>query len=399
MKTPTHDAAITTWMPDDRPLAAVAVVAIVLCVFLPAVTCDFIDWDDNRYVFENTDVIEGFSVRTVRNAWMTTTFHNWAPLTILSYLVDSSLFGVRPWGFHLTNVLIHAASCGLLFLAIGRMTGTYGRSLAATLLFALHPLRVESVVWVAERKDVLSVFFLAAALLAYDRYCRRPSVPRYAGVVVAMAASLLSKATLVTLPVLLLLLDAWPLGRIECLAARGAGLDDAWPRRSWTQLVAEKIPLLLLSAAGVVVTIATQQEAIEEEWRTPLVAVRLPIGLWSIVRYLGMTLWPVGLHPLYCHPGSAGITPLIVIGGAVGVAAIALVAWMSWRSTPAVTVGLAWYVVALSPVLGIVRQQGFQSHADRFTYVPHVGLAIAVVWCLADLVVRLGLRPDRRAHV
>lgn len=388
--------------------AAATVFLLVAAVFLPAVACGFVNWDDGHYVYGNAAVQQGLSVRTFVDAWTTVTFCNWAPLTTLSYLLDATIYGVRPWGFHLTNVVLHAATCGLLYMALVGLTGAHGRSFVATLLFALHPLRVESVVWVAERKDVLSVFFLPLALLAYERYCRRPSWQGYAAVAAAMTASLLAKATLVTLPVLLLLLDFWPLrrcasvpwvaggpatdGRTDAVAPRG----PQWP---WTRLVAEKVPLLVISLVFIAITLATQEEATQEEWRVPLLPVRLPLGLWSVVRYLGMTLWPVGLHPSYCHPGPDGVTPAVLIGSVAGVMAVVGCAAAAWRACPAVTVGLAWYMVALTPVLGIVKQQGFQSHADRFTYVPHIGLAVAVVWLCADLAVRRGIRTRMLAVI
>ena len=366
--------------------AAIALSLLVAAVFLPAVRCGFVDWDDGRYVFNNNDVLAGLSPRTFWMAWTTVTFHNWAPLTTLSYLVDTSLFGTQPWGYHLTNVLLHAATSGLLFVALTRMTGNPWRSLAATLLFALHPLRVESVAWIAERKDVLNLFFLAVTLMAYERYCARPSWNGYAAVATAMTASLLAKATLVTLPVLLLLLDVWPLRRIAGPAPAATCLPPRYSAISLRAALVEKVPLFALSLVFAVVTISTQSGAVKRVDGLSHVSVRLAMGLWSIVRYLGMTVWPVDLHPAYCHPGPAAVAVSTVVGGIVGLLGIAAIVLAAWRSKPAVAVGLAWFVVALSPVLGIVAQQGIQSHADRFTYVPHVGLSVAVVWLVADVV-------------
>ena len=179
-----------------RPgLAACLLGLAALVVFLPAVAGGFVDWDDDRYVFDNPLVLGGLSPAGVRGAFSQVVFFNWAPLTILSLQLDATLFGIAPWGFHLTNVLLHAVSTGLLFLVLFRMTGAPGRSAAATLLFAVHPLRVESVAWIAERKDVLSVCLFMLALVAYDRFCRRPEIASYLAVVVAMLASLLAKAT------------------------------------------------------------------------------------------------------------------------------------------------------------------------------------------------------------
>jgi len=235
-----------TAAPADRPwLTAGLLGLLTFLVFLPAVRCGFVDWDDDVYVTDNPLVLGGLTAEGVRGAFTSVVFHNWAPLTILSYQLDTTLFGRDPWGFHLTNVVIHAVSAGLLASVLLRMTGRMAASLLAATLFAIHPLRVESVVWISERKDVLCVLFLMLALLAYDRYTRNPGGLRYLAVAAAMLAGLLAKSTLVTLPLLLLILDAWPLGRVRGLAADGAAASR--PARPLWWLVAEKIPLLCLS--------------------------------------------------------------------------------------------------------------------------------------------------------
>ena len=284
-------------------LTAVAIGLFTLLVFLPTVECDFVNMDDPAYVYENPLVLGGLSPAGIRRACTDVVFFNWAPLTILSYQLDVSLFGRRPWGFHLTNSLLHATSAALLFIALVRMTATVGRSAAAALLFAVHPLRVESVAWIAERKDVLSVLFLMVALVAYERYCRRPTAAGYLGIVAAMAASLLAKATAVTLPVLLLLLDIWPLrrGRVGGVAEQtGVGdMPRKPPPRAWRYLFAEKLPLFVLAAIFVVITLSTQARAIQSDLKMPLFAARLPNGMQSIAIYLAESLVPVGLPPVH----------------------------------------------------------------------------------------------------
>ena len=364
-------------------------------VFVPAVACDFLNWDDNAYIYRNPVVLGGLTAAGVRRACTDVVFCNWAPLTIISYQLDVSLFGREPWGFHLTNVLVHAASSALLYLALFRLTGCPLRSAAAAILFAVHPLRVESVAWIAQRKDVLSVLFLVLALLAYEWYRRRPGMWRYFLVFAAMLASLLSKATAVTLPALLLLLDIWPLGRVAVPGVggpvRGDGAPSPYPTRSWKLVVTEKLPLLGLAIIFAIVTLRTQQKAIQTELDMPLWAARVPTAILAVAWYIWKTFWPTELHPAYHHTGTEGKPFWLVLVCAAGLASVMGIAAATGRRLPAVPVGLAWFAVSLLPVLGLVAQQGFQSHADRFTYVPHIGLMVALVWGAAAVAGRLRL--------
>lgn len=377
---------------SERPIPmAVALGLLAFLVFIPAAWCGFVDWDDDRYVYDNRLVLDGLTGDGIRRAWTDVVFFNWAPLTILSYQLDASVFGREPWGFHLTNVVVHAISTGLLYLVLLRMTGAAGRSAAATVLWAVHPLRVESVVWIAERKDVLSVFFLMLALVAYDRYCRRPDVSRYLAVCAAMLGSLLCKSTLVTLPVLLLLLDIWPLGRLTLpwvgAPERGDGAPSPYPARSWWQVLVEKVPLLGLGLLFSRITIATQADALASPISMSFLRARLPNAATSMAWYLGKSFVPTGLHPACHHLGSDVSWPLVAVSAASVLAAIGL-AIAVCRRRPYLPWGLGWCLVATLPVLGLV-QAGFQSHADRFTYIPHVGLAVAAVWAACDLAGRL----------
>jgi Flp pilus assembly protein TadD len=383
--------------PESTTAAEACLLALLsLLVFLPAVWCDFVNWDDDRYVYGNPLVLGGLTAAGMRGAWREVVFSNWAPLTILSYQFDASVFGRSAWGFHLTNVVLHAASTGLLYLALVRLTGWAGRSAAATVLWAVHPLRVESVAWISERKDVLSVLFMMLALLAYDRYCRRPGVYRYLWVALAMLGSLLCKPTLVTLPALLLLLDVWPLGRLRLpwvgAPTRGDGASP-YPASSWRLVLGEKIPLLAISLAFGRITLQTQADALASQLGMSFLRARLPNAATGLAWYLWKSLVPTGLHPACHHPGS-GVSWAIVAVSAIAVVAVAAGAILVARSRPVIPWGLGWFVVAILPVLGLV-QTGFQSHADRFTYIPHVGLAVAVVWTACELAGRF--QPPRWA--
>jgi len=387
----------TAWQKlADKPWLLAGLLGLLsFTVFVPAVACDFLNWDDNAYIYRNPVVLGGLTAAGVRRACTDVVFCNWAPLTIISYQLDVSLFGKEPWGFHLTNVLVHAVSSALLYLALFRLTGCPLRSAAAAILFAVHPLRVESVAWIAQRKDVLSVLFLVLALLAYEWYCRRPGMGRYALVFLAMLASLLSKATAVTLPGLLLLLDIWPLGRLPVPGVGGpvgsAGAPSPYPTRSWRRVVTEKLPLLGLAIIFAVITLRTQQKAIQTDIDMPLWAARVPNAILAVAWYIWKTFWPTELHPAYHHTGTEAKPFWLVLVCAAGLTSVIGIAVATARRLPAVPVGLAWFAVALVPVLGLVAQQGFQSHADRFTYVPHIGLMVALVWGAAVVADRLRL--------
>ena len=378
-----------------RPwLVAMLVWLVTAAVFLPSVRCGFVNWDDDKYVYQNPLVLQGLTWNGFRHACTDVIFCNWAPLTILSYQLDATLFGNVPWGFHLTSVLLHATSVALLGVCLCRMTGAVLPSVAVALVFGLHPLRVESVAWIAERKDVLSVFFLVLSLLAFERYCRAPSAGRYACVGLGMFAGLLAKATLVTLPVLLLLLDVWPLERLRIPgvgnSANAAGLSGRYGAVSWRAAVVEKLPLLALAAVFALITMATQGDAIQTEQALPLVTARLPNALYATVWYVWKTFWPTSLRPFYRHAASE-LSSLAVAGCGAAVAMMSVAAIRLADRRPFVPVGLAWFAVALLPMLGIVAQPGFQSRADRFTYVPHVGLLMALIWWAAAVAGELRL--------
>jgi protein O-mannosyl-transferase len=353
-----------------------------LATFSPVLRNGFIDsFDDATYVTENPHVRSGLRAENLRWALTTATASNWHPVTWVSHMIDCGLYGLRPAGHHRTSLLLHIANTLLLFVALRRMTGSVGRSAFAAALFALHPLRVESVAWVAERKDVLGGFFFMSALWAYARYAEVRTARRYALVTIAIVLGLASKPMLVTLPFVLILLDVWPLGR------SGAGALS----RSWT----EKIPWLALSACSCVVTVWAQTAggAMRSLEQYP-VRVRLANAVVAAVAYIGKLFWPVDLAVIYPHPGGS-LPGWRVAAASLLLAAITGVSIRLARRHPYLLVGWLWYLGMLVPVIGLV-QVGQQAMADRYTYLPSIGLVLMLVWGLPEL---LGSRLPRPALI
>lgn len=363
-------------------------VALVLLGYAQVAYHDFVGFDDSAYIGQNPYVSRGLTWEGVR--WSVSTFHmgNWHPLTWLSHMLDCELFGLDPGPHHLVSVLLHAASAVVLFLALRRMTSSMGSvwpSAVVATLFALHPLRVESVAWAAERKDVLSGLFWMLTLWAYAGYAARPGIGRYAMVVAALALGLLAKPMLVTLPFVLLLLDVWPLGRWR--VGSGAGASEGVPP---TRLLLEKLPLILLAAGSAAVTLVAQRSvAAVGSLEVLSLGTRLQNAAVSYVAYLWKTIWPAGLAYYYPHPalsggsGDSSWTPAAV-GAVILLAAITIAAAATLRRRPCLAVGWLWYVGTLVPVIGLV-QVGMQARADRYTYLPTLGLYLAVVWALVEM--------------
>jgi Flp pilus assembly protein TadD len=349
--------------PSYWPALVLLIALAVAGTYAPVRHHDFINVDDPQYVFDNPHVRDGLSGASV--AWAFTTNHagNWHPLTWLSHMADVEVHGLSPGGHHLSNVILHAANTVILFLALVRLTGAAGPSLVVAALFGLHPLRVESVAWIAERKDVLSGLFWMLALLAYARYAARPSSGRYLGVALACACGLMSKPSVVTLPIVLLLLDFWPLQR--------SGVR---------RLVLEKVPLLAMSAATAAITLLVQQQggAVRTFDALPL-GDRLSNAVAAYVSYLWKAVWPTGLAPLY--PYERAIAPAGIWAAALGLALITALLIHARRKLPFAAVGWGWYLVTLVPMIGLI-QVGSQSMADRYTYLPMIGITVAVVWGL-----------------
>jgi len=334
----------------------------------------FIDLDDDSYVFANPEVTRGLSAAGLRWAFTALYSSNWHPLTWLSHMADCSLFGLDARGHHLTSILIHALTTALLFVALRRLTGSRARSACVAALFGVHPLHVESVAWISERKDVLAGLGLALILLAYERHARKGGKVRYLAVIALFALGLMAKPMLVTVPLLLLLLDLWPLGRA---LPRAAG---ATPSGSpWARLLVEKAPLFGLSIASSAITVVAQSShgsEIATMEALPL-GVRAANALVAVAGYVGKTIWPAGLAVYYPHP--SGYPPWWRIALAtLLVIALTLLA-LRWRRRPSLAVGWLWFLAMLVPVLGFV-QVGQQASADRYTYLPLIGLFIAVSW-------------------
>jgi len=351
--------------------AAAALALLVFAVYLPLRHAGFISMDDTIYITENPAVAGGLTAEGVRYAFFASRGALWMPLSFVSHMIDVSLFGLDPSGPHLENVVLHAANAILLLLLLVRATGRVAPSVTVAALFALHPLRVESVAWVAERKDVLSVFFGLLALNACVSHARTPTFVRYLAVLTCTVLALLSKPMLVTLPVLMLLLDVWPLRRLE----GGAG----FPRATVRDLVLEKAPLFLLAGVAAAITLASVQRgsALVALGETSL-ATRVAHATVSYAWYAWKTAWPTRLAMFYPYPTWA--TWQVAGSALLAVAALAL-AVVAWRRARWITIGLAWWVVALFPVCGIF-QAGSQGMADRFTYVPSIGFLVAIVWTL-----------------
>ncbi len=361
--------------------------ALVIAVFGPSVGFDFTDFDDGAYVSRNPYLALGFSLPGLR--WAATTFHavNWHPVTWLSLMLDYRLFGTDARGYHLVSLLLHVLNAGLFGWLLGRLTGYRAGAFAACVVWAVHPLRVESVVWISERKDLLCAFFWLLSLAAYRRWLARPEASRYLALLAAVALAMAAKPMAVTLPVALLLLDWWPLGRFK----RGA----------W--LLPEKIPLVVIAAVTSLLTVRAQRQALASFESLPAVS-RLANAARAVAAYLGKTLLPLDLAPFYPHhpvsPGQLAAAALVLAAGT-------LLAVLLRRSRPSLSVAWWGFVLLLLPTLGLI-QVGGQAMADRYTYLPHLlllggaacavrlppaRLAVAVVLALACLA------PVARAQV
>ncbi len=340
---------------------------------------DFVNYDDPQYVIQNPQVRQGLSLKGV--VWAFTSFHaaNWHPLTWLSHMADASLFALSPGGHHWTSVVLHLVNCLLLYGFLSAATGVFWPSAAVAAIFALHPLHVESVAWVAERKDVLSACFGFLSLIFYVRFARREKRRDYLFCFIFLAMGLMAKPMLVTWPLVFLLLDWWPLNRLSSV---GSG-QTAF--RRFRDLVVEKIPFLLLSVASSAVTLAAQQsgQAIRSIEVFP-VSLRLANAAVSYVGYMAKTLWPARLSFFYVHPGR-DIPPWHLAGAVLLLAAAAAACYRLRGRFPYLMAGYGWFVLTLLPVIGIV-QVGGQAMADRYMYLPMVGLLVMACWSAEEMI-------------
>jgi protein O-mannosyl-transferase len=380
-------------------LMAVFLVLVTMAVYWSATRGDFVTYDDYMYVLDNTHVTSGLTLENVRWAFRSDYAANWHPLTWLSHMLDCQMFGLKPWGHHLSSVLLHGLNAGLVFVLLHLLTGAPWRSLLVAALFALHPLRVESVAWVSERKDVLSSFFGLLALIAYARYAQRrmqnaasgsqqpeargprslsqlPTSLFYLLSFCFFALGLMSKPMLVTWPLVMLLLDYWPLRRYERSTLNAQ-------RSTLLSLVWEKIPFFVLVALMSAVTFVVQKQGGAMTGVTSLpLGARLGNALISYCRYLGKLFRPVDLVACYWHPGQWPLGKVLLAGGVI--LGISVLVWMQRRRYPYLLMGWFWFLGMLVPVIGLV-QVGEQAMADRYTYLSSLGVLILAVWGVCEL--------------
>lgn len=367
-----------TAKPQRKTIAfAAALFALVFISFSPVLSNDFVNFDDAAYLTTNTHVQSGLTSENVRWAFTTTTASNWHPLTWISHMLDCQIYGMRPWGHHLTSLLLHALSSALLFYLLNAITGSLWRSLIVAGLFGLHPLRVESVAWAAERKDVLSMLFFLLTLFAYRKYTTATSrshrIQTYLLALILYTLGLMSKPMLVSLPVLLFLIDFWPLARFQT--------------NPFKTLVIEKLPFAGLALVFCAVTIMAQQASTQmvEQLTT---AGRLENAFVSYARYVWKTIWPIHLAVFYPHPGSWPVA--ITLLSLLLVGCITAIALYLHKRCSAFTIGWLWFLVALVPTIGLI-QVGRQSIADRYTYIPSIGFFIGLVWLATSVLAKSSL--------
>ena len=373
-------------------LVCIGLVSITWAVFGQTLQFGFLNYDDPVYVSENRQIQDGLSWDNIEWAFTHVHSHNWHPLTTISHMLDCEMFGLKAGKHHLVNVLLHSLSVVLLFLVLEKMTAFFWRSAFVAAVFAIHPLHVESIAWVSERKDVLSGLFFVLTLLAYLHYTRKPSFGRYASVTILFVLGLLAKPMLVTLPAVLLLLDYWPLGRMRSAkseARNGKGrtgnLSTSQPLNTSTSLpglVVEKIPLFALAIGSAIATLIAQRGGILETAYLPF-AWRVGNAATVYFIYAGQMFWPANLAVMYPHPGRLPFWETAMAGALLIL--VTMVAFFLRERRPYFITGWLWYLVMLVPVIGLV-QVGSQAHADRYAYLSQIGLSIAFVWAVGDLV-------------
>ncbi len=378
----------THWRPADSDffqfpqrtlILSLLLVLATIALYNPITRAPFLNYDDATHVTDNPQVRSGLTWKTIVWAFQTSEAADWHPITWLSHALDCQLFGVNPQGHHTINILLHAANVVLLFLLLQSATGFTGRSLAVAALFALHPINVESVAWISERKNVLSMFFFLVALAAYGWYVRRPNVGRYLAVTLAYAFGLMTKAQVITFPFALLLLDYWPLYRLGA-PAKVDGVPQAASVRSPTlwKLIWEKLPWFALSAASAIITMRVEADATQA--KLPL-WIRLGNAAISYVRYLEKAFWPLNLALVYPHP-ELRLNVSAAMLSAIVIAAITILVVIQRRRRP-LFVGWFWFLGTLIPMIGLV-QISVHAMADRYAYIPLLGIFVVVCWGVAD---------------
>jgi protein O-mannosyl-transferase len=377
--------------PEKRnPVVCLLLAMLTLALYNPVNRHPFVNYDDDRYVTENPHVRQGLTADTFTWALTSTEQANWHPLTWMSHALDCSLFRLNPAGHHFTSVLLHAINTMLLFLLLMWATARPGPSLFVAALFAVHPINVESVAWVAERKNVLCTLFFFLTLWAYGWYARKPGWKRYLAVAALFAAGLASKPMVITLPFVLLLLDYWPLARVRGTNAANGTMQPTLP---WLRLVLEKLPLLALSAASAVITMQAQQAggAVRTSVQFSMGA-RLANAVYAYAMYLWKMVWPARLAPLYPHPGGS-LAVWQVVPAAVVLIVVSVLVWR-FRQRGYPLTGWLWFLGTLVPVIGLV-QVGDAAMADRYAYIPLIGVFVMIAFGAADLAehAKLGFWP------
>lgn len=367
-------SVLRTWVPVLLLLATTGL------VYGRVLQAGFVAFDDGIYVTHNRHVPNGITAANLRWAFTTLETATWQPLTLISHMLDVEMFGLWPGGHHLTNVIFHVVNTLLLFVVLRYMTGDWGPPLFVAAVFALHPLHVESVAWVSERKDVLSTFFWLLTMLAFARYARAPGIGAYVAVTLAFGLGLMAKPMLVTLPCVLLLFDYWPLRRIGTVAR-------PWQMRAAAKLIAEKTPWFAMAVASSLTTLLAQRgtESVVSIENLPP-GLRIGNALVSYWRYVGKTVWPVDLAVYYPFP-HGGIPAIQIALAAMGLALVSAAAFYLVRRAPYAFVGWFWYLGTLVPVIGFI-QVGSQAMADRYTYIPLVGLSMIPAWGIPELLAR-----------
>jgi protein O-mannosyl-transferase len=351
-----------------------------LAVYNPISHAPFLNYDDDYYIVQNSHIRAGLNWSAVTWAFQSTELSNWHPLTWMSHAFDVQFFGMNPSGHHYMNVLFHAGNAVLLFLFLRRSTGVIWQSFFVAIIFAIHPVNVESVAWISERKNVLSMMFFLIGLIAYTSYARKPSLKRYFPVVVSFALASMAKPQVITFPFVLILLDYWPLDRLFGPPPSQGRNPAASQHRALSRLVLEKLPLFALSAASALITMKVQTTAIHLD--LPL-KVRVANAALSYVKYIKMMVWPHHLAPLYPHPGALVDASLAVGAVLVLIAITALT--VVYRDHRYLLVGWLWFLGTLVPMAGLV-QVGVQSMADRYAYIPYIGLLIMLSWGLGEAI-------------
>src|SRR5256886_2078455 len=356
-----------------------------LAVFSQTIRYDFVNFDDDMYVYNAPTIRAGLTLQGIVAAFTSPHARNWHPLTTLSHMLDCRLYGLNAGGHHATNLVLHTIAALLLFRVLRQMTGALWKSAIVAALFAVHPLHVESVAWVSERKDVLSAVFFFLMLDAYARYARTASIRRYVVVTALFVAGLMSKPMLVTAPIVLLALDYWPLCRFDqMVSTKGKSkiMHSGSRRRIIQRLFLEKVPWLILSAGVGIITFALQKRAAGSLPALPFLW-RAQNAVTSYVIYAWKTLWPTRLAVFYPHPNDTLATWQVVL--AIALLLVITCAAIVFRDKrPYLFTGWLWYLVMLVPVIGLV-QVGEQGHADRYTYLPHIGLFLLIVWFVGDV--------------